>query len=326
MRRYLRPVMHVGPGRTDSAMEFGQCWFEHVEVLSRDGPAQVIPAAALNGEERARFDHQSDVPTLMGILNTTPDSFSDGGRHATEHAALIHGKALLSAGAGLLDIGGESTRPGASVVAADQEIARTAPVIAALRAAGVAAPISIDTRKAAVAKAALQAGATMVNDVSGFTFDPDLAPLCAAHKVPVCVMHAQGDPQTMQNDPQYDDVLLDVFDFLKDRIAALVHLGIPKTNIIADPGIGFGKTLDHNLALLRRISLFHGLGVPILLGASRKRFIGTLSNVPDAAARAPGSVAVALSALAQGVQTIRAHDIAEHAQAIALWRACVAKA
>lgn len=325
MRRYLRPVMHVGPGRTASAMEFGQCWFEHVEVLSRDGPAQVIPAAALNGEERARFDHQSDVPTLMGILNTTPDSFSDGGRHATEHAALIHGKALLSAGAGLLDIGGESTRPGASVVAADQEIARTAPVIAALRAAGVAAPISIDTRKAAVAKAALQAGATMVNDVSGFSFDPDLAPLCAAHKVPVCVMHAQGDPQTMQNDPQYDDVLLDVFDFLSDRIAALVNLGIPKTNIIVDPGIGFGKTLDHNLALLQRISLFHGLGVPILLGASRKRFIGTLGNVPDAAARAPGSVAVALSALAQGVQIIRAHDIAEHAQAIALWRACVAK-
>jgi dihydropteroate synthase len=238
---------------------------------------------------------------------------------------LIHGKALLSAGAGLLDIGGESTRPGASVVAADQEIARTAPVIAALRAAGVAAPISIDTRKAAVAKAALQAGATMVNDVSGFTFDPDLAPLCAAHKVPVCVMHAQGDPQTMQNDPQYDDVLLDVFDFLSDRIAALVNLGIPKTEIIADPGIGFGKTLDHNLALLQRISLFHGLGVPILLGASRKRFIGTLGNVPDAAARAPGSVAVALSALAQGVQIIRAHDIAEHAQAIALWRACVAK-
>ena len=324
MRRYLRPLMQVGPKRPAATMQFGDCWFDQVEVLSRGASSQVIPVSELNTQERARFGPRPDFPTFMGIVNVTPDSFSDGGQHATVHAAVHHGEALLASGAGILDIGGESTRPGAAVIAPDQEIARTAPVIAALRAAGVVAPISIDTRKAAVAKAALQAGATMVNDVSGFTFDPDLAPLCAAQKIPVCVMHAQGDPQTMQNDPKYDDVLLDVFDFLKDRIAALVHLGIPKTNIIADPGIGFGKTLDHNLALLRRISLFHGLGVPILLGASRKRFIGTLGKAPDAAARAPGSVGVALAALAQGVQIIRAHDIADHAQAIALWRACVA--
>lgn len=316
--------MQVGLARPDKAMTFGACWFTHIEVLSRTAPPQIIPAADMSAQERARFEPRSDHPTLMGILNTTPDSFSDGGRHATGAAALAHGLALIAAGAGILDIGGESTRPGASPVGAEQEIARTAPVIAALRADGVTAPISIDTRKASVAKSALDAGATMVNDVSGFTYDADLAALCAARSVPVCVMHAQGDPQTMHLNPTYDDVVLDVYDFLAQRIADLTEQGIAKGNIIADPGIGFGKTLEHNLALLNRISLFHGLGVPILLGASRKRFIGTLGNAPDVGARGPGSIGVALAALSQGVQIIRAHDVADHAQAIALWRASVA--
>ena len=197
-------------------------------------------------------------------------------------------------------------------------------MIAALRKAGVDVPISIDTRKAAVARAALDAGASIVNDVSGFTFDADLAPLCAAHAVPVCVMHAQGEPQSMQKNPFYSNVLLDVFDALVERIDVLVAAGVSRDRITADPGIGFGKTLEHNLDILNRISLFHGLGVPILLGASRKRFIGTIGGVPDATARSPGSVAVALAALAQGVAVIRAHDVADHAQAIALWRASVA--
>lgn len=324
MRPYLRPLMQVGPARPLEAHSFGAGWFTQLEVLSRSDAPKIIPVADLSHEERARFAPRPKFPTLMGILNTTPDSFSDGGQHATGDAALAHGQSLIAAGAGILDVGGESTRPGASPVAADEEIARTAPVIAALRGAGVTTPISIDTRKAAVAEAALDAGASMVNDVSGFTFDAALAPLCAARQVPVCVMHAQGDPQTMQQNPTYDDVLLDVYDFLSQRIADLNGLGIAKSRIIADPGIGFGKTLEHNLALLSRISLFHGLGVPILLGASRKRFIGTLGNAPDAAARGPGSIGVALAALAQGVQIIRAHDVADHAQAIALWRASVA--
>ncbi len=190
----------------------------------------------------------------------------------------------------------------------------------ALRGQGVTAPISIDTRKAAVARAALDAGAGLVNDVAGFTFDPALAPLCADRQVPVCVMHAQGDPATMQNDPHYDDVLLDVFDFLAARIESLTAQGIPPARIIADPGIGFGKTLAHNLAILQRIGLFHGLGVPILLGASRKRFIGTIGGAPASDARAPGSIAVALAALEQGVQIVRVHDVADTVQAIALWR------
>lgn len=322
--RYIRPLMQVGPAIPREAVPFGLCWFTHVEILSRAEPAQVVPVSQVTEEERARFTAAADAPKLMGILNTTPDSFSDGGAFDTLEAASTRGQALVAAGADILDIGGESTRPGASLVPQDVEIERTAPVIAGLRAAGVTAPISIDTRKAAVAAAALDAGASIVNDVSGFTFDTDLAPVCAARSVPVCVMHAQGEPQTMQQNPTYDDVLLDVYDALAARIDMLVSLGISRDRITVDPGIGFGKTLEHNLAILRRISLFHGLGVPILLGASRKRFIGTLGNVPEAQDRAPGSVAVALAAIAQGVQIIRAHDVAEHAQAIALWRAAVA--
>lgn len=274
--------------------------------------------------EGARFTCATRAPQIMGILNTTPDSFSDGGSFDTPEAGIARGQALVAQGADILDIGGESTRPGASLVPSDVEIERTAPVIARLRAAGVTAPISIDTRKADVAAAALDAGASIVNDVSGFTFDPALAPLCAARAVPVCVMHAQGEPQTMQQNPTYDDVLLDVYDALEARIDALVAQGVGRAQITADPGIGFGKTMDHNLAILNRISLFHGLGVPILLGASRKRFIGTLGHAPKARDRAPGSIAVALAAIAQGVQILRVHDVAEHAQAIALWQAAVA--
>ncbi|MFL4471883.1 dihydropteroate synthase [Tateyamaria armeniaca] len=322
--RYLRPLMQVGPVPAPGAVQMGWCWFTHVEVLSRTAPSRIIPATELSDDERARFISPGAAPQIMGILNTTPDSFSDGGAFDTLDTGVAQGRALVAAGADILDIGGESTRPGATLVPADEEIARTAPVIAALRAAGVATPISIDTRKAEVAKAALEAGASMVNDVSGLTFDPDLAPLCAACGVPICVMHAQGEPQTMQKNPIYDNVLLDVFDALAERIDALVALGIPRAQITADPGIGFGKTQAHNLAILNRISLFHGLGVPILLGASRKRFIGTIGNAPEAADRAPGSIAVALAAIAQGVAIIRAHDVADHAQAIALWRAAVA--
>ena len=322
--RYIRPVMQVGLGRPADAIVCGAAWFTHVEILSRGTAPQVVHATALSKAERAPFLRDWSTPQIMGILNTTPDSFSDGGLHDALDAAVAFGQTLVGQGASILDIGGESTRPGAVPVSASDEIERTAPVIRDLRAAGVNAPISIDTRKAAVAEPALDAGATIVNDVSGFTFDPDLAPLCAARGVPVCVMHAQGDPQTMQDNPVYDDVLLDVYDFLAERIDSLEAMGIPKSNIIADPGIGFGKTLDHNLALLNRISLFHSLGVPVLLGVSRKRFIGTIGNAPDPLERAPGSVAVALAAIAQGVQIIRAHDVAAHAQAIALWRASVA--
>ncbi len=330
MTTYFRPLAQHGPAHPDDALPLagGPLWFTHAEALSRTAAPRVIPAGEIPADIRARLTAPRapiaglslDAPRIMGIINTTPDSFSDGGKHHAADAALEGARAMIAAGADILDIGGESTRPGAAEVPVDEEIARTAPVIEAIRRDSAVA-ISIDTRKSAVATAALDAGASLVNDVAGFTFDAALAPLCAARAVPVCVMHAQGDPETMQDDPRYDDVLLDVYDFLAARIDALVAEGIPRDRIVTDPGIGFGKTRDHNLALLRGLSLFHGLGCGVLLGASRKRFIGTIGNEPRAAARAPGSIAVGLAALAQGVHILRVHDVRDTMQALRLWQA-----
>jgi dihydropteroate synthase len=234
----------------------------------------------------------------------------------------VQARLLAAEGAALLDIGGESTRPGAAEVPVPEEVARTAPVIAALRDAGL--PLSIDTRKAGVARRALAAGAGMVNDVSALTFDAGLAAVVAAAGVPLVLMHAQGTPATMQDAPAYDDVLLDVYDWLEHRIAVAEGAGIARARIVVDPGIGFGKTAAHNLALIRGLSLFHGLGCPVLLGASRKRFIGTISGEERADRRVAGSLAVALAAAAQGVQLLRVHDVAETRAALALWQAILA--
>jgi len=331
MSLYYRPIPLTGPERPLGALPLagGPLMFDRIEVLARDAAPRVMPADQAPADVLARLTATRapiaglDMarPNIMGILNVTPDSFTDGGQHNAPEAALAHAKSMQGQGADLIDVGGESTRPGALTVAADDEIARTAPVIAALRAAGMTLPISIDTRKTAVARAAIDAGASLVNDVSGFTFDDTLARFCAAHDLPVCVMHAQGDPQTMQQNPRYDDVLLDVYDFLEARIAALESAGIPRARIITDPGIGFGKTQAHNLALLARLSLFHSLGCPILLGASRKKFIATLGQAPDIEARVHGSVAVALTGAAQGVQVLRVHDVFATRSALTLWQA-----
>lgn len=326
---YLRPIPLSGVPAMPGALPLAgsaTVRFTHVERLSRDAAPAILPVTALDPADRDRLSAPRapvlgltlDRAQVMGILNTTPDSFSDGGDFADPAAARAHAAAMAEAGADLLDIGGESTRPGAETVPEAEEIARTAPVIRAL-AGGL--PISIDTRKAAVAQAALEAGAGLVNDVAAFTFDPAIAGVAARAGAPVCVMHAQGDPKTMQQAPHYDDVLLDVYDFLADRVAAAEAAGIPRDRIVVDPGIGFGKTLQHNLALLARISLFHDLGCAVLLGASRKRFIGTIGKAPQARDRAPGSVAVALAAAAQGVHILRVHDVSETRQALALWHA-----
>jgi len=327
---YYRPIPRTDHARPAAGLPLagGWCWFDTVEVIQRNAPPQLIPAADIPTKMHERLTSARtsicgitfDAPSLMGILNVTPDSFSDGGLHFDADHALAHARAMQAAGAQIIDIGGESTRPGAAEVSVEEEIQRTAPVIAALRSRS-ALPISIDTRKAAVARAAVKAGATLVNDVAGFSYDPALAPFCAQAQVPVCVMHAQGTPEIMQIDPRYDNVSLDIFDYLSDRVEALIATGIPREQIIVDPGIGFGKTMEHNLTLLRNLSLFHGLGCPILLGASRKRFIGTLSGQDQASKRVPGSIAVALAGIAQGVQMLRIHDVAETAQALALWRA-----
>lgn len=326
---YWRPLVQSGAARPKGAVPLagGALWFSSVERLERGRAGEVVPAheagAALDAlaAPRAGFAGLSmAAPRIMGILNVTPDSFSDGGRFLAAGDALAQARAM-AAGADILDIGGESTRPGAEPVALEEEIARTAPVIAALRAGGMETPISIDTRKTAVAAAALEAGAQVVNDVAALTYDPALGPLAAARGAPVILMHHQGTPETMQADPRYDDVLLDVYDWLAERLAAALALGIPRDRIALDPGIGFGKTVQHNLALLRGLSLFHGLGCPVLLGASRKRFIGSIGGGAEAQARMPGSVAVALAGVAQGVQMIRVHDVAETRQALLLWQA-----
>lgn len=324
-KTYFRAIPSIDAARPEGAqlLAGGWCWFSRVEVLQRGQSTQVIAACDVPPDVLATLVASRAIatPQIMGIVNTSPDSFSDGGLFVAADDAIAAGLAMAQAGADILDIGGESTRPGAQTVAPEEEIARIVPVIAGLRTQGFKGTISVDTRKADVARAALAAGASLINDVSGFTYDPALAGVAADAGVPVCVMHGPMDPATMQDNPHYDDVLLDVYDFLEDQIATLEARGIARNRIIADPGIGFGKTQAHNLALLARLSLFHSLGVPILLGASRKRFIGTIGNAPEARDRAPGSIAVALGALGQGIQIVRVHDVAQTAQAIALWRA-----
>lgn len=262
-------------------------------------------------------------PRIMGIVNVTPDSFSDGGNLASAQAAIDHGLRLVEEGADILDIGGESTRPGSDAVPVAEELRRVMPVLEGLR-ARTEARISVDTRKARVMREAAKAGADILNDVSALTHDPDAMETAAESGLPVMLMHAQGDPKTMNDNPVYDDVVLDVFDFLERRIDACVAAGIPKSRLVVDPGIGFGKHLPHNVAVLANMSLYHGLGVAVLLGASRKKLIGQLCNVDDPKARVPGSLAAALSSLAQGVQIVRVHDVAATKQAIAVWEAATA--
>ncbi|VAV88495.1 Dihydropteroate synthase, partial [hydrothermal vent metagenome] len=250
MSLYYRPILHTHPFRPKGAKPLagGWTWFDMVEGITRDGVSRPIHISDLPGDilenltaPRANIAGlEFSAPRLMGVLNVTPDSFSDGGQHNSPDRALKHARAMAHAGADMIDVGGESTRPGAALIAEDEEITRTAPVIAALT-AELDVPISIDTRKTAVARAAHQAGVALVNDVAGFTFTPDLAPFCAKTRLPVCIMHAQGTPEIMQNGPRYDHVALDVYDYLEARIEALTALGIPRTQIIIDPGIGFGK-------------------------------------------------------------------------------------
>lgn len=261
-----------------------------------------------------------DRPRIMGIVNVTPDSFSDGGAHASAEAAVAHGLRLVEDGADILDIGGESTRPGSEAVAREEELRRVIPVIEGLR-AKTSAIISVDTRKADVMRRAAAAGADILNDVSALTYDPEALAVAAESGLPVMLMHAQGDPKTMNDNPQYDDVVLDVFDFLEARIRACEAAGIPRSKIVADPGIGFGKHLHHNVAVMAGLPLYHGLGVPVLLGASRKKMIGQLCNVESAKDRVPGSLAAAIAGAGAGVQIIRAHDVKETKQALEVWRA-----
>jgi len=338
MSAVYRPIPQTDPLRPEGALPLagGPLWFDRVAVHARGTPPRLTPAADLPTEARARLTSarpplaRLDLarPRVMGVLNVTPDSFSDGGRFLARDAALAQARALVTAGADILDVGGESTRPGADPVPQDEELARVVPVIERLRAEGLTVPISIDTRKAAVARAALAAGADLFNDVSALSYDAASAGVAAEAEAEaaVCLMHAQGDPRTMQDAPRYADVLLDVYDFLSQRVAAAEAAGIPRARILVDPGIGFGKTVAHNLALIRGLAILHGLGCAILFGASRKRFIGALADAPDPAGRMPGSIAASLEGLRQGAQVVRVHDVAEMRQALRVWAEIAAPA
>ena len=260
-----------------------------------------------------------DRPLLMGIVNVTPDSFSDGGRFYAQEAAIAHGLKLAAEGADLLDIGGESTRPYATPVDADEELRRVVPVIREL-ARQTRAPLSIDTSKASVAQAALDAGAEIINDVTAFTGDPALLPVAVKTRAGVCAMHMKGTPQTMQDAPSYQDVVGEVLEYLRQRRDALLAAGIAQERICLDPGIGFGKTHQHNLTLLAHCGRFHELGRPLLVGHSRKGFIGKVIGDKEAD-RLPGTIGVALCLARQGVQIIRVHDIAPVRQALLLFEA-----
>lgn len=259
-----------------------------------------------------------DQPQVMGIVNATPDSFSDGGQFADSGEAAAAGARMSEQGAAIVDVGGESTRPGAKPVWEGDEIERVLPVVKQLVSGGAA--VSVDTRKADVMTAALEAGARMINDVSALTYDPRSGEVAAAAGVPVVLMHHQGSPDSMQDNPHYEDVVVEIFLWLDERIAAAEAAGIDRSRILVDIGFGFGKSVAHNLELMNHLALFHSLGCALVVGASRKRTIGALSNEAPPDERLGGSLALAIKGAEQGAQIIRVHDVAETVQALKVWR------
>ncbi len=259
-----------------------------------------------------------DRPRIMGVVNVTPDSFSDGGDRFDSGRAAADGLAMAQAGAELIDIGGESTRPGADPVPVEEELRRVLPVVKELARQGIR--VSIDTRRARVMAEAVAAGAAMINDVTALGGEPDSLAVAAQSGIPVVLMHMQGEPQTMQADPRYRQVSLDVFDYLLERIEACEEAGIAREQLVVDPGIGFGKTLEHNTRLLADLALFHATGCALLLGVSRKSFIAKITGANQPKERLPGSLAAMLQGIRQGVQIVRVHDVAETCQALSVWR------
>ncbi|HSG12624.1 MAG TPA: dihydropteroate synthase [Gaiellaceae bacterium] len=264
---------------------------------------------------RAPIDERWPRPSVMGVVNVTPDSFSDGGLYMDARAAIAHARRLVSEGAVLVDVGGESTRPGAAPVTADEELVRVEPVLEGL--AGV--PVSIDTSKARVAERALELGAELVNDVTALRGEPELAGVVAGHGAYLCLMHMQGEPRTMQVAPRYDDVVSDVLGFLEERVEHAVSAGIPEDRICVDPGIGFGKTPDQNLELVRRLGEIASLGRPVVVGFSRKSTLGKILGDPEArTGSAAASIGAAVAAFQHGAWMIRAHDVRETVEALAV--------
>ncbi|MGZ2411629.1 dihydropteroate synthase [Sphingomonas sp. F9_3S_D5_B_2] len=345
MRTLIRPTGFVdspfGHDGKVARLAGGLNWFSALELLQVDGhrrtATELLPVEAVEdrfdddmaaqwkaltgareplqlGERIVRLDQ----PQVIGIVNATPDSFSDGGRFDSAVAAAAAGADMAGAGAAIIDVGGESTRPGATPVWEGDEIERIEPVIRQLTAGGAA--VSADTRKSDVMTAAIAAGARMINDVSALTFDDRSAGTVAAAGVAVILMHHLGAPETMQDNPRYDDVLVEVYLWLEERIEAAVAAGVSRERIVIDPGFGFGKTVAHNLELMNALAMFHSLGCPVVVGASRKRIIGALSAEAAADRRLGGSIAFALKAVEQGAQLVRVHDVFDTVQALRVWR------
>ncbi len=351
---YFRPVGRIArpPGRVNAAPDKvvrlagrEDVVFAALELIQRHGDGscdqrvilmdegqQILARGGMVGDRlKAALAHTTapraaiagmplDRPRIMGVVNVTPDSFSDGGHFRTAKDAIAFAQRLADDGADILDIGGESTRPGADAVSLDEELRRVLPVIEGL-AGKTRARLSIDTRKAEVMRRAASSGVHILNDVSALTHDPQSLRVAAETRLPVVLMHAQGDPATMQRDPRYQNALLDVFDTLEARIDACLRAGIARERLLVDPGIGFGKTLAHNLEIIAGLSLFHTLGVAVVLGTSRKSFIGQLAGAVEPAERGPGSIASALVGVMQGAQIIRVHDVAATRQALTIWEA-----
>src|SRR3954462_16036382 len=344
-RTLVRPTAFVdspfGHDGKVARLAGGLNWFAAVELLAIDGKRRTSSELVSVEGIEARFDDDMaeqwkaltgarpplqlgertirlDQPQAMGIVNATPDSFSDGGQFADAAAAAEAGAQMAAEGAAIVDVGGESTRPGARSIWEGDEIERVAPVIRQLANGGAA--VSVDTRKADVMTAAVAAGARMINDVSALTYDARSAEIVAGLNVPIVVMHHQGPPEVMQDDPRYDDVLVEVYLWLDERIAAAVEAGIKREHILIDPGFGFGKNVGHNLELMNGLALFHSLDCPLVIGASRKRTIGALSGEASADRRIGGSIALAIKAAEQGVQLFRVHDAFETIQALKVWR------
>jgi dihydropteroate synthase len=345
MRTLLRPTGFVdspfGHDGKIARLAGGLSWFAAVELIRIEGHSRVstelVPVEGVEdsfdedmaaqwqalttprpplqlGERTIRLDQ----PQVMAIINATPDSFSDGGQFADAPAAAEAGARMSAEGAAIIDVGGESTRPGARSIWEGDEIERVVPVIRQLAAAGTA--VSCDTRKADVMTAAVEAGARMINDVSALTYDARSAEVAAGLNVPVVLMHHQGPPEVMQDDPRYDDVLVEVYLWLDERIDAAVQAGVRRAHVLIDPGFGFGKNVGHNLELMNGLALFHSLCCPLVVGASRKRTIGALSGEATADKRLGGSIAFAMKAAEQGVQILRVHDVLETVQALKIWR------
>ena len=309
--------------------------FDHIEIISRNSK-KVIPLNKINSlskliKKQINLDLKKirlkkknfanlnflQTPNIMGILNLTPDSFSDGGKFNTKNKALKHALEMFESGAKIVDVGGESTRPGSKSIDQNLEWKRIEKILKALK---KKIPISLDTRKAEIMKRGINLNVKIINDVSGLSYDPESINILKRYKIPFVIQHSQGLPENMQNNPNYKNILLDIFDFFENKIKFLRSIGINHNNIIIDPGIGFGKNLKHNMTLFRNISIFHSLGFPILVGNSRKKFIKEISGRNDTNSRIGGTVASSIYLMMQGVQILRTHDVNEVLQGVKIFK------